>query len=443
MVKINFHIFVVARLKVSLLYRYATYNFTAMNRSIYHSVITSLLAALCVGCGGSVAEKAAESAAVEVVATRYGVVVAGYELRESTVQSGETMGSIMNSYGRSARDIDRVDRASRDLFPLREMRAGDRYTAFIGRDSTGRATLDYIAYERDRLNYVLFVMCGDSVSTYLAQKPSKVVRQSRVVEIDQSLWSAIMQADMPHDLGVEMEEIYRWSIDFFDIRRGDQFSVIYDERFVDDSLSVGMVAVHGVKFTHRKREYYAIPFTQDGRREYWNESGSSLRMDILKAPLRYARVGSRFSNSNYKPRFRVAQASSGVDYAAPTGTPVIAVADGVVLFCGSNSEDGNMIKLQHTRNLATGYLHLNRFARDVKVGSRVLQGELIGYVGSTGSSAKHPHLEYRMWSDGVLIDPLDVEPLPIAPITDENRAAFDEVCQSTIAALNAAGLNSL
>ncbi len=410
-----------------------------MKKILFYSLTLYLIALLSVGCALFSGEKSVEEAEVvaeaEVAIIRYGVDVEGYELREGRLRSGESLGGIMDSYGRTARDIDRVDRSSRSVFSLRDMRAGDKYVAFIGKDSIGADRLDYIAYERDRLNYVLFVMRGDSVSTHLAEKPSKVMSQRRVVTINHSLWSAIMEAKMPHDLGILMEQIFQWSIDFFDIREGDKFSVIYDERFVEDSLSVGVVAIRGIKFTHNKKDHYAIPFKQAERMEYWDREGNSLKMNLLKAPLHYARIGSRFSNAKFNPNYKVKQSNSVVSYAAPTGTPDIAVADGEVVYRGSNGRDGRTVKIEHDGDLVTVFMHLNRYARDLKRGERVSQGDLIGYVGSTGGSTE-PHLEYAMWQGGTPIDPLEVEPRPMSPISEQNRDAFDETCREVVAELN-------
>lgn len=391
-----------------------------------------LLALLLIGCvssnisSSSRGESAAEPAPPM---RRYGVVVDGYELEVSRVNSGETMGDIMISYGRTASDVDRVNRLSESIFPLRNLRAGNKYTAFLRRDEGGRRSLDYIAYERDPLHYVLFVMCGDSISVRRGDKPSQIVRQRKSAVINSSLWNSIEDSDLPYDLGVQLEDIYQWSIDLFGLQRGDSYTVIYDERFVDDSVSVNIGQIWGVKFTLSNRPYYAIPFRQDGCMSFWDESGASLKMQMLKSPLKYSRVTSRHSNIKmYYPE-------SGVIYVAPTGTPVYSVANGVVRFKGTDDEDGGVVKIEHADGIMTGYLHLSRFARDIEVGDRVRQGDLVGYVGGAMDDIE-PHLDYRVWVDGVLVDPKRVVQRPLPPISESNKAAFEALRDSIVVELD-------
>ena len=182
----------------------------------------------------------------------------------------------------------------------------------------------------------------------------------------------------------------RWTVDFFAIQPGDSFTVIYDEKFVDGE-SVGIGRIWGAEFTHGEKQFYAIPYAQEeGKLRYWEANGESLRKQLLKAPLKYTRISSKFSRSRLHPVHRVYRPHLGVDYAAPTGTPVHAVADGVVTFKGWGGGGGNTLKIKHAGNLVTGYLHLSRFAKGIHQGSRVRQGDLIGYVGSTGTSTGPP-----------------------------------------------------
>ena len=365
----------------------------------------------------------------------YGIDIADYRLDRSEVGEGETLGKILNRYGVSAVMIDRLDRTSKQTFPLRNIRAGHKYTAFIHEDSLNASHLDYLAYEISLTDYVVFGFCDDSVSVRKDTKPFTLRRTKREATITSSLWGAIMEENLPYALAAEMEDIYQWTVDFFGIQQGDNFTVIYDERFIDDTVSVGIGRVWGARFTQGNKTYYAIPFRQGGRVQYWEENGASLRKQMLKAPLKYSRISSKFSYRRKHPVYKVYRPHTGVDYAAPTGTPVHAVADGVVTFKGWGGGGGNTLKIKHANGMMTGYLHLSRYAKGIAKGSRVSQGQLIGYVGSTGASTG-PHLDYRVWKNGKPIDPLKIPQTPSEPISKENWEAFNYVRDGILAELH-------
>lgn len=392
-------------------------------------------------CGGSSSDNETSSASTtpeEVEPQReYGIIVDGYTIANDTVRSGETLGGILGRRGISAVKVDRLDKASAEVFPLRQIRAGNAYTTFMRteQDSSGsREILDYMVYHRNAIDYVVFGFVGDTVSVTLGQRPVDIVRQRRAATITSSLWGAIMEQELPYALAAEFEDIYQWTVDFFGIQEGDSFAVLYDEKFVD-STSVGIGRIWGAEFKHGGKTYYAIPFAQDeGKLRYWESTGESLRKQLLKAPLKYTRISSKFSNARLHPVYKVYRPHHGVDYAAPMGTPVHSVADGVVTFCGWGGGGGNTIKIKHPGNLMTGYLHLQKFAKGIKVGTHVSQGELIGYVGSTGTSTG-PHLDYRIWKNGTAIDPLKIPQEPAEPIRAENKAEFEAIRDRVIAEL--------
>lgn len=394
-------------------------------------------------CGGSSTDSTSNDSlsattTVEVEPTLlYGIDIEGYTITNDTVRTGETVGGILGRRGISAAMVDRLDRASRDIFPLRQIRADNAYTTFTRHesDSTGeRDVVDYVVYHRNSIEYVVFGFRGDSVTISLGERPVDIVRQRSQATIHSSLWGAIMEEHMPYALASELEDIYQWTVDFFGIQEGDTFTVIYDEKFVDGE-SVGIGRIWGAEFHNGSKTYYAIPYAQEvDKLRYWESNGESLRKQLLKAPLKYTRISSRFSHSRLHPVHRVYRPHHGVDYAAPSGTHVHSVADGTVIFAGWGGGGGNTIKIQHANNIVTGYLHLRGFASGIRVGTRVTQGQLIGYVGSTGTSTG-PHLDYRIWINGTPIDPLSVPQEPAEPISEEHRARFDAVCERVIAEL--------
>ena len=226
-------------------------------------------------------------------------------------------------------------------------------------------------------------------------------------------------------LAVRLSEIYAWSIDFFGLQKGDSMRVIYDELFVDSS-SLGIGRIEGAYFRHAGVDFWAIPFMQDSTWDFFDEKGQSLRKAFLKAPLRYSRISSRFSNSRYHPILKIRRPHHGVDYAAPTGTPVHAIGDGLVVFKGWNTGGGNAIKIKHNGVYTTSYMHLHGYAKGLHKGSYVKQGDVIGYVGSTGL-ATGPHLDFRVYKNGVAIDPLKMKAPPVEPVKEENLSRFNEV----------------
>lgn len=404
-------------------------------------ITTLLLILTLAACGGSSTENKSNTEVEEIAkepTLLYGIDIEGYEILNDTVRMGETVGGILGRRGVSAVMVDRLDKASKEVFPLRKIRADNAYTTFTRHtvDSLGEhSTLDYIVYHKNAIDYVVFGFVGDSVSVSLGSRPVELVRKRCEASITSSLWGTIMEKDLPYALAAEFEDIYQWTVDFFGIQAGDSFKVVYDEKIVDGE-SVGIGRIWGAEFDHGGKQYFAIPYAQEaGKLRYWEANGESLRKQFLKAPLKYTRISSKFSKSRLHPVHKVYRPHHGVDYAAPAGTPVHSVADGTVTFAGwDRGGGGNTIKIKHAGNLETGYLHLKNFAKGIKVGTRVSQGQLIGYVGSTGSSTG-PHLDYRIKKNGTPIDPLKMPQEPAEPISEAHKAKFEAIRDRVVAEL--------
>ena len=369
----------------------------------------------------------------------YGIDIEGYTIENDTVRMGETVGGILGRRGISPVMVDRLDKASKEVFPLRQIRADNAYTTFTRSytDSLGdHSVVDYVVYHRNAIDYVVFGFVGDSVSVTCGARPVEVERKKCRATINSSLWGVIMEQNLPYALAAEFEDIYQWTVDFFGIQAGDSFAVVYDEKFVDGK-SVGIGRIWGAEFNHGGKQYYAIPYAQEeGKLRYWEANGESLRKQFLKAPLKYTRISSKFSKSRFHPVHKVYRPHHGVDYAAPSGTPVHSVADGTVVFAGwDRGGGGNTLKIKHAGNLETGYLHLKSFAKGIRKGTRVSQGQLIGYVGSTGASTG-PHLDFRIKKNGTPIDPLKMPQEPAEPITAAHKERFEAIRDRVIAELN-------
>ena len=365
----------------------------------------------------------------------FGIDADDYTVERKEVAKGESWGKILDSYGIGTKKIVRLDQLTKDICPLNKIRAGAKYTTFTriaDQDST-KLILDHLVYDKSREDFVIFSFVGDSVAVREGKRDVKYVRKKNSATITSSLYGAIMEANLPDALAAEMEDIYQWTIDFFGLQQGDCFTVIYDERFIDDSPA-GISRIWGAKFTHRGKDIYAIPFEQGGKLQYWEEDGGSLRKQLLKAPLKFTRISSGYSNARVHPITKKVRPHHGVDYAAPSGTPVRAVADGVVTLKTYKKNEGNMLKIKHPGNLMSGYLHLKGFAKGIKQGSRVSQGDVIGYVGSTGRSTG-PHLDFRLWKNGQAINPLSVPQKAAEPISKANKEQFNKVKELIIAEL--------
>ncbi len=397
-----------------------------MNRWITLTIITLAFAA----CTSSTKNGEEQTAPPRVYI--YNIDCTDHEVIRGEVQKGETAGKIFDRYGVTAAQIDRIARVCRDTFDLRKIRIGGRYTVLLSGDSTARH-LDHFVYEKNITDYVTISLVGDSIAVRNGRKDVRVERHKSTAHISSSLWNSIADAGMPISLAVDLEDIYGWSVDFFGLQSGDNFTVIYEKQYVD-TICIGSGRIWGAVFNHNGKQLYAIPFRQGEKITYWDENGNSLRKLLLKAPLKYSRISSRFSHARLHPVHRVYRPHHGVDYAAPKGTPVYAIADGTVIFKGWGGGGGNTLKIKHPRNLTSGYLHLSGFAKGIATGVRVSQGQLIGYVGSTGTSTG-PHLDFRLWKGGTPIDPLKAPSEPVEPIKAENRENFEWVRSMVLAEL--------
>jgi len=273
------------------------------------------------------------------------------------------------------------------------------------------------------VDYVVYQMT-DRLRIYKEKKP--IVTQIKTASgvINSSLWNAMTEQALSPNLVMDLYEIYQWSIDFFGIQKGDKFRVIYEENFVYGK-SIGIGRIFAAQFVHAKEDFYAFRFTQNNEDSYFNEKGKSLKTAFLKAPLVYNRISSVFSNSRFHPVLKIRRPHHGVDYAAPKGTPVVSIGDGTVIAKAYQAAGGgNYLKIKHNSAYTTSYMHLSKFGAGIANGVRVKQGQVIGYVGSTGLSSG-PHLDYRVFMNGTPIDPLKMKAPPTDPIAQKNLNDFN------------------
>ncbi|HSO87215.1 MAG TPA: peptidoglycan DD-metalloendopeptidase family protein, partial [Draconibacterium sp.] len=293
----------------------------------------------------------------------------------------------------------------------RKIREGNPFTVFQSRDSLRRSM--YFVYENTPVHYTVFQLF-DSLEVYSGQKEVKYRIKTAQGIIESSLWNTMKANGLDPMLALNLENIYAWTIDFFSLQKGDRFRFVYDEIYVD-STSVGINNIYVAQFDYYGKEIYAFRFEKNDSVGYYNEKGENLQKEFLKAPLDFFRISSRFSGGRMHPILRIVRPHHGVDYSAPKGTPVKSIGEGTVISKGWAGGGGNTIKIRHNSVYTTQYMHLSGYADGISVGARVRQGQVIGFVGSTGLSTG-PHLDFRVYMGGSAVNPLTIESPPAKPV---------------------------
>jgi murein DD-endopeptidase MepM/ murein hydrolase activator NlpD len=263
------------------------------------------------------------------------------------------------------------------------------------------------------------------------KRPVEIVEKTAAGTITSSLFETMAQMGLSPQLTNDFADVFAWQINFFYLFPGDEFKVIFEEKLVEGN-SVGLGEILGASFKHDNKEFFAVYYDQGNGIDYFDESGKSLRKALLKFPLEFTRISSRYTGRRFHPVQKIYKAHLGTDFAAPTGTPVRSVGDGIVAEAGYTSGNGNYVKIKHNGIYTTQYLHMSKFARGMHRGIKVKQGQTIGYVGSTGL-ARGSHLCFRFWKNGVQVDALRVDIPPSEPIAEENLTGYflarDEILQ--------------
>lgn len=386
---------------------------------------------------GSNTAAAADSTVFAAPIMKYGLPIENYIVKNDTLQPRETLADILYRLGFTAQQIYNLAQCPDSIFDVRRMRPGQPYALLCDKDSA--ATPRYFIYEESPKSYITFDL-GDNYRATRCTKPVEW-RESEVAgRVNSSLWVAMEESGASPQLAVLMSHIFGWSIDFFGIQKGDEFRLIYSQEHVEEK-PLNNYRILAASFATADTIVYAIPFVQDGEELFYNNNGNSLEGAFLKAPLDFYRITSKFTNSRFHPVLKRYRAHHGVDYAAPTGTPVYAIGSGKVIAKGYQAGGGgNYVKIRHNSTYTTTYMHLSRFAKGLKVGDTVKQKEVIGYVGSTGLSTG-PHLDFRVYENGKPINPLTIKSQPKKPISQENKEAFTVVCDSLVKRLSGMALS--
>lgn len=342
----------------------------------------------------------------------YGFDLDEFELQADTVRSGDSFGELMLENHVEYAKITTLSEKYRDTFDIRRIRVGKPYYILKSRDSLEAAQV--FIYQNDPINYTV-IDFRDSVVAY--KKKREIVLRERevagVISEGMPLSLVLDEQGVDFQVTLELSQIYAWTIDFSKLDAGDKFRIVFDEKYIQDSLYAGVANIKAAYFEHRDQELYAFAYPNDslGITEYYDEQAENLRRTFLSMPVQFGRLSSRY-NLRRKIRYYgyKVRPHRGTDYAAPIGTPILATADGVVTESTRRGGNGKYVKIRHNGTYSTQYLHMK--AQNVRRGDFVRQGEVIGWVGMTGNTGG-PHVCYRFWKNGRQVDPLK-EDLPKA-----------------------------
>lgn len=347
----------------------------------------------------------------------FGIPVNGLYVCSDKVARNDNFSALLARQGVDQKVVHQLVEAAKGVFDLRKLVTGKNCTLI----HSAEGILQYLVYEQDAVNYVVFDV-GDSPCVYAGKKEIVTTNKAAGGVINTSLWDALVTADIDPNMAVELSEVFAWSVDFYHIQKGDFFKVIYEEDYAE-GVPVGSRRIKSAYMRHRGQDLYAIGFQQDSIFSFFDENGKSCKKAFLQAPLKYSRISSGYTQKRFHPILKKYTAHPGIDYAAPTGTPIYAVGDATVLEAQFKGGNGNYVKLKHNDVYSTQYLHMSKFGPGIRAGARVKQGDIIGYVGTTGLSTG-PHLCYRFWKNGVQVDPFKEKIPPSEPIHEKYAEAY-------------------
>lgn len=383
-------------------------------------VLCVCLAALFSACDKKQQEKKQEVKPDPIPVYEYGFNLLEYNVVKDTVRKGDTFGKILNDHHISAKKVFDISEMGKELLAPKDFRVGQPYALIFNKKTPD--SLDYFIYQPNLTHFVK-VHLRDSLFVEKIDRKITIVEKEGGGYIKSNLTEDVMKAGMSFSAAYTLSQIFDYTIDFFHLQEDDKFKIIYDERYVDDTIYAGLVRVKAAYFEHKGKPFYAFNFETDTINHKWgyyDENGNMMKRMFLKAPLDIFRITSRYG-MRYHPVLHQMKGHFGTDYAAPTGTPIRTTASGTVIQAGFTSGNGNYVKVRHDKTYETQYLHMSKII--AKKGQYVMQGDVIGLVGSTGL-ATGPHVCYRFWKNGKQVDPLK-EVLPDAvPIDEKLKPRF-------------------
>jgi len=374
----------------------------------------------------------ARTAPVEIVAPEPPQI--RREVIEGEIKPGDTITALLGAYF-TDQQMHSLATESRKVFPLSGICSGQPYKLCLADGEFER-----FEYDIDREEQL--IISGGDGTFDISRIPIAYTVREEVIRgsITSSLFEAVKEAGEGDALAVMLADIFAWDIDFIlDIRQGDTFQVLVEKRF-REGKSAGYGRILAASFCNQGETYTAFLF-KDGKNQpaYYAADGTALRKAFLKAPLAFSRISSGFTMKRFHPIAKTWRAHPAIDYAAPTGTPIMAIGDGSIVRIGRTKGNGNYIKLRHSNGVESMYLHMSRFAKGMKQGKRVLQGQTIGYVGSTGL-ATGPHLCFRMFKNGAPLNPAKLKTAAAAPVSKERLEEFRTLTAPLLARLQNEGI---
>jgi len=344
---------------------------------------------------------------------------------------------LMRSFGVDAPSIKDIETAVRNVYDFRRIYPGQRYEVYAAPDGS----IEEMQFSVNDESYVHIGIKDGEISAEKKEYEFQSRLRTASGVITSSLFESLDAQGIPQELGVRLADLFAWDVDFFtDLRKGDYYRMIYEEKVRFDGMrKIGRIVA--AEFCNQEKSHYAFLFpNEDGKPDYYDEKGKSLRKQLLKAPLTYSRISSNFSRHRFHPVLHHYAPHYGIDYAAAYGTPVMATGDGTVLVAARHYANGNYIKIRHNNNYVTYYLHLSRFGKGVHAGARVSQGQVIGYVGATGY-ATGPHLDYRVQIGGRFVNPRSISLPPAQPVSSQSMASFIDLRDRHLARLGGIAIN--
>ena len=352
----------------------------------------------------------------------YNINLDSFDYLTNKIKWGQSFSDILSKNGVSNQTIYKASLEAKKIFNLKKIKKGNEYTLFFKK---GTKQLTHFVYESSKYNYLMCELMPN-VSFRNVQKQITHIEKQISGTIKSSLYVSFYENNYPIDLVNLMVDVFAWQIDFFKINDGDSYNIIYTEELVDGEV-VGVNSIKAARFTHNSTPFLAFSYDQGFGNDFFDEDGKSLRKTFLRAPLKFYRISSKYKKRRFHPVLKRYKDHLGTDYAAPRGTPIISVADGKIIEARYGRNNGYFIKIKHNNIFSTQYLHMSKFAKDIKPGKNVNQGDVIGYVGSTGL-ATGPHVCFRFWRNGKQVDPYKQNDLPEGdPVISKHRNSFNYI----------------
>jgi murein DD-endopeptidase MepM/ murein hydrolase activator NlpD len=362
----------------------------------------------------------------------YGYVVDSLEIVHKTIKRHEFLANILSQHNISNHDIYLLTQRLKGVFDIRKIGVRKPYELICYKDN--QQTAKAMIYHPNAVDYVIFNL-EDSIYGKTGSNEVITMEKTSSGIINNSLAVTMDENDLRPQLTNDLADIFAWEVDFFRLYPGDRYKLIYEEQFVNGT-SIGYGDIKGAVFEHNDEKFYAYYFNQGSGIEYFDEEGNSLRKTFLKYPVKFSRISSRYSGRRFHPVQKRYKSHKGTDFAAPQGTPIRSVGDGVITEARYSKYNGNYVKIKHNSVYSTQYLHMVKKASGMRPGVKVKQGQTIGYVGHTGL-ARGNHVCYRFWKYGQQVDALRVDLPSSEPVADTLLTDYNLLANSLKSALDA------